>query len=212
MIHTAGLLSANKFNFKILSFVSMLLISIVIFSSCSKTETNVNANNEFVLESVLNSLGLDKEDAIEKFSIDNNGELGKILYCNIPVEMNLEFENNKLLRIRYDFGTNTDVALKFANEVYKSIEQKYGECDTYKTLPGRIEGLTVEKYLSDDLMQYKEYWIDTDVDFSAIIPEKYTKSKRVDLGIGIDKIPQDETITEVYIGGIVNSINTVKLN
>ena len=61
-------------------------------------------------------------------------------------------------------------------------------------------------------MQYQEYWIDSDVDFKGLVPEEYKDTKRVDLGIGINKLPADDPITIVYIGGIINSANTQKLS
>lgn len=193
------------------------IINRIIFSgqrqlSENKTEaTAVISNNDFLIENVLSILGADEAELSKKFVADANGEFTNIIYDGMPIKIELEFENSQLLRVQYNFGANTDEAFKFADEAQKIFEQRWGESDTYETLPNRIKGLTVDKYLSSDILQYKEYWIDTDVDFSGIIPREYENTKRVDLGIGVNKIPTDEVTTVVYIGGIINSINTTKL-
>lgn len=211
MIHTVGHLSESKYRKKYI-IVCAIIFFVFIFSSCGKSEDSNGANDNFQLESALKVLGADETEIPKSFTVDDTDEIADIVYDDVPVKIKLEFENGKLLRIQYNFGTNTDTAFKFVNEVQKEFEQKWGKSDTYETLPDRIKGLTVENYLSSDIMQYKEYWIDTDIDFAGIVPKKYESSKRVDLGIGINKIPVEETITVVYIGGIVNSTNTTKLS
>ena len=78
--------------------------------------------------------------------------------------------------------------------------------------PDRIEGLTLDDYLKSDVYQFKEYWIDSGVTFDGMVPEEYQASKRIDLGIGIYRYPLEEVETIVYVGGIVNSTGTRKLN
>lgn len=211
MIHTVGHLSVSKF-WKIFITVCLMVCSVFIFSSCANVEDGNRPNNDFQFESALKVLGADETEVSKSFTVDDTGELADIVYDDTSVKIKLEFENGKLLKIQYNFGTNTDAAFKFVNEVQKKFEQKWGDSDTYETLPDRIKGLTVDKYLSSDIVQYKEYWIDTNIDFNGIVPKEYENSKRVDLGIGINKIPTDEPITVVYIGGIVNSTNTTKLS
>lgn len=170
---------------------------------------------EFDLDTVLNALGTDEADISEKIVLDENDEPEDIIYGNMLINQKLEFVNGKkleyvngkLFRVMYNFGTETESAFEFINKIQDALEDKYGESDTYDNLPDRIEGLTVEEYLEDDLPQYKEYWIGTNIDFDGIVPEEYVDSKRVDLGIGIYRYPMEETITVVYIGGIVNSTN-----
>lgn len=63
-------------------------------------------------------------------------------------------------------------------------------------------------------MEIVSSWSNTLVnnDFPGLVPEEYKDTKRVDLGIGINKLPADEPITIVYIGGIINSANTQELS
>ena len=164
-------------------------------------------------ETVVNNLGKDKEVILEEFNVTDEGEQsGKItedfIYNDVPVEINFEFMNDKLFRVRYNFGTEAESALMFVNELMSIFEERYGESDTYPTMPDRIEGLTLENYLKDDVAQYKEYWIDSGVEFDGMVPEEYQASRRIDLGIGMYRYPYEEVQTVVFVGGIVNIPDT----
>lgn len=210
MTHTAGHLSESKATIK--RVIAFFLSTFVIFSFSACTEINKDSDVDvFQLDSIIGVLGIDKTQLPEIFGLDDVNSY-KSTYDNVPIEIKSEFEGDKLLRIQYNFGTETDAAFKFVNEMKSAFETKYGKSDTYETLPNRIEGLTVNEYLTSDTMQYQEYWIDSDVKFEGFVPEEYKDTKRVDLGIGINKLPSDEPITIVYIGGIVNSTNTQKLS
>lgn len=41
-----------------------------------------------------------------------------LIYHDIAVKVSLEFENEKLFRVRYDFGNETDNAFSFVEELY----------------------------------------------------------------------------------------------
>lgn len=186
---------------KALLLAFILLLSVALLPACSGV---IEEKNTFSVEAIADSLGNTREDAAKKLAFDAGSDTKTVTYEDAEAEMKLEFENDRLFRVHYDFGTNTDAAFKFVNELYKAVEEKYGESDTYETMPDRIYGLTEEAYLSGDVEQYKEYWIDTDVDFGGV---EVKNSKRVDLGIGFKRFPT----ADVYIGGIINSINTTKL-
>lgn len=201
MIETAGWALKNK---KVVTGIIFLLLVCIFatFSSCNA----VKENNGFQTENVIRVLGKGQAEISE---LEDTAEF---LYNGVSVKTKYEFENDKLIRIQYNFDTETDTAFRFVNEVKAVLEEKFGKSNTYETLPNRIEGLTIDEYLASDTMQYQEYWIDSGVDFTGLVPEEYKDTKRVDLGIGINKLPADEPITIVYIGGIVNSINTQKLS
>ena len=200
MIETSEWALKNK---KVVTGIIFLLLVCIsaTFSSCN----TVKENNGFQTENVIRVLGKGQDEISE---LEDTAEF---LYNGVTVKMKYEFKNDKLMRIQFDFGAEMNTAFQFVNEVKAALEEKYGKSDTYETLPNRIEGLTVDEYLTSDTMQYLEYWIDSGVDFTGLMPEEYKDTKRVDLGIGINKLPADEPITIVYIGGIVNSINTKKL-
>ena len=210
MIHTVGHLSGNKTIAKRVVAFFLSTFMIFTFSACADIG-NESAMDVFQADSIIGVLGIDKTQLPETLTLDDANSY-KSTYDNVPVEIKYEFEEDKLLRIQYNFGTETDTAFKFINETMSTFEQKYGKSDTYETLPNRIEGLTVNEYLANDTMQYQEYWIDSDVDFKGLVPEEYKDTKRVDLGIGINKLPADDPITIVYIGWIINSANTQKLS
>ena len=199
MIETAGLALKNK---KVVTGIVFLLFVCNTFLSCNA----VKENNGFQTENVIRVLGKGQTEISE---LEDTTEF---LYNGVSVKTKYEFENDKLIRIQYNFDTETDTAFRFVNEVKAVLEEKFGKSYTYETLPNRIEGLTIDEYLASDTMQYQEYWIDSGVDFTGLVPEEYKDTKRVDLGIGINKLPADEPITIVYIGGIINSTNTQKLS
>ena len=204
MKHT-GFLTRNLF-FKALPLMLILLISSVLLSSCD-VKVDTTDNSGFAIESIVGSLGKERADALRELAFDNNAETKSITYNDVSAEMTLEFENDRLFRVYYDFGDANDTALKFANELCGVVEQKYGASDTYETLPDHIKDLTLDSYLAGNVEQYKEYWIDTDIDFTEIRPDAEKLSKRIDLGVGIYRLPS----ARVYIGGIINSSNTTKL-
>lgn len=196
----------TKTFFKALPLMLILLISSVLLSSCAVNVDNTDDSN-FAIESIVSSLGKERADALRELGFDNDTKTKSITYDDVSAEMTLEFENDRLFRVYYDFGETNDTALKFANELCGLVEQKYGASDTYETLPDRIKDLTLDAYLAGSVEQYKEYWIDTDIDFAEIHPDAEKLSKRIDLGVGIYRLPS----ARVYIGGIINSSNTTKL-
>lgn len=205
MSDTAGQVLKNKKVVTGIIFFLFVCMSVT-FSSCNAVKENNGENNGFQTENIIRVLGKGQDE------ISELEDAAEFLYNGVSVKTKYEFENDKLMRIQYTFGTETDTAFRFVNEVKAALEGKFGKSDTYETLPNRIEGLTIDEYLASDTMQYQEYWIDSGVDFAGLVPEEYKDTKRVDLGIGINKLPADEPITIVYIGGIVNSINTQKLS
>lgn len=127
-------------------------------------------------------------------------------FKDTAVKIKLIFLNNVLFRIEYDFGSQNEAALNFANEAYLLFSQKYGKSDTYQR-SDRIEGLSFEEYRDGGNLQYIEHWTDKVDFFDSVIPEEYRDTKRVDLGIRIDKRQQEDSFqTVVYVGGMVNSI------
>lgn len=217
MTHTVGhLLGNNKIRRNIV-IILLLSISCMLLTACREKQVENGKFHSLQTENVVSSLGKDKDAILEEFNVSDEGEQsGRItedfIYNGVPVEINFEFLNDKLLRVRYDFGTEAESALMFADELMSTFEEKYGKSDTAPTLPDRIEGLTLENYLKDDIAQYKEYWIDSGVTFDGMVPEEYQASKRIVLGIGIYRYPMEKVETIVYVGGIVNNTETRKLN
>ena len=201
-------------------FLSCILLVIIVCGTLYLGISRSSTDPEFQslqAETVVNNLGKNKDVILVEFNVTDEGDQsGRItedfIYNDVPVEINFEFMNDKLFRVRYNFGTEAESALLFADELMSTFEEKYGESDTYPTMPDRIEGLTLENYLKDDIAQYKEYWIDSGVTFDGMVPEEYQASRRIDLGIGMYRYPFEEVQTVVYVGGIVNDTNTRKLN
>jgi hypothetical protein len=171
-------------------------------------------------EAVLNILGTEKDELVEMFDgllneRTENPDLlvlsSKMKYNETDVDITFELFNDRLFRIRYNFGEEADEAVAFVIESYSKIISEYGESDTYESLPDRIEGINVELYSSDNIYERKEYWIGTDVNFENMVPEQYLNKKRIDLGLGISKVPAEPSKNIVYIGGIVNNIHTTKI-
>lgn len=217
MIHTVGYLLGNKKIRRNIVIILLLSISCMLLTACGGKQAENDRFHSLQAENVVNNLGKDKDAILEEFNVTDEGEQsGRItedfIYNGVPVEINFEFLNDKLLRVRYDFGTEAESALMFADEMMSAFEEKYGESDTYPTMPDRIEGLTLDNYLKDDVAQYKEYWIDSGVTFDGMVPEEYRASKRIDLGIGMYRYPYEEVQTVVYVGGIVNTADTRKLD
>ena len=217
MVHIDRHRLENKFK------ISNLLICFLCFylAACSTLNNGKNnLLNKFNPDEVIQILGLEKAATIEKFAeIVNENDKNKdevlikesFVYNNEPIEVKLIFENDILFRVQYNFKDKNETAFKFKDEVISKIKGKYGETDTYVTLPNRIEGLTCERYLEENQPQYKEYWIGDNKDLSKAIPNKYKESKRVDLGIEINKIKKEKTETVIVIGGIVNNNETKKI-
>ncbi|MBP3544654.1 MAG: hypothetical protein J6J86_10535 [Lachnospiraceae bacterium] len=148
-------------------------------------------------------------EASSNYSLSGYALTQELLYNDVSVQAALEFENEKLFRVQYYFRSENEAAFSFAQEAYTLLVANYGESDTYETMPDRVEGLTLEEYLKNDEPDYQEYWIGSEVSFEGMLLEEYKDSKRIDLGIGIKKLPMKEsTETVVYIGGIVNSADT----
>ena len=221
MTHIVGhLLPTYHLNKKLIKFVLISFTMFLLFSCVGCEKANTNDEKVITTETAISLLGMEKEELFDTFDglLEERSENPDILELSSKMKYNenavgiaFELLNGRLFRIQYNFGEEADDAFSFALESYSKIISKYGESDTYESLPNRIEGLDVNLYLSDNIYERKEYWIGTDVDFAEIVPKEYENSKRVDLGIGINKIPADKTITMVYIGGIINSINTTKL-
>ena len=217
MTHTVGHLLGNKKIRRNIVIILLLSISCMLLAACGGKQAENDRFYSLQAENVVNNLGKEKDAILEEFNVTDEGEQsGRItedyIYNGVPVEINFEFLNGKLLRVRYDFGTEAESALMFADEMMSAFEEKYGESDTYPTMPDRIEGLTLENYLKDDIAQYKEYWIGSGVTFDGMVPEEYRASKRIDLGIGMYRYPYEEVQTVVYVGGIVNTADTRKLD
>lgn len=138
MIHTVGHLSGNKTIAKRVVAFFLSTFMIFTFSACADIG-NESAMDVFQADSIIGVLGIDKTQLPETLTLDDANSY-KSTYDNVPVEIKYEFEEDKLLRIQYNFGTETDTAFKFINETMSTFEQKYGKSDTYETLPNRIEG------------------------------------------------------------------------
>ena len=214
MMYTVGNLLKNK-KIKI-NTVVIFAISFVLLTSCGEQQAENDLFHSLQAENVVNNLGKEKEVILEEFNTSDEGEASaklaeNFIYNEIPVEISFEFLGEKLFRVRYDFGTETESAFMFIDELMSTFEEKYGKSDTYETMPDRIAGLTIENYLKDDIAQYKEYWIDSGVTFEGMVPEEYQDTRRIDLGIGIYRYPYDEIETTVYVGGIVNDTGSRRL-
>lgn len=213
MIYTVRHLLENKKMRNNVIFIFLLTVSLTLLASCGEKQDENDLHYIFQVENVVNNLGKDKEVILSEFNISEEGEelvelTEDFIYNDASVKVEFEFLNDKMFRVRYNFGTETDAAFVFIDELMSTFKEKYGQSDPYNTLPDRIEGLTLESYLKDDIPQYKEYWIDSGVTFEGMVPEEYQDTRRIDLGIGIYRFPMEEVETVIYVGGIVNPTGT----
>lgn len=216
MMYTVGKLLENRKTRRNTVVIFLFMISFVLLTSCGEQQTENDLFHSLQVENVVNNLGKEKEVILGEFNTSDGGEESaklteNFIYNETSVEISFEFLGEKLFRVQYDFGTETESAFMFIDELMSTFEEKYGKSDTYETMPDRIAGLTIENYLKDDIIQYKEYWIDSGVTFEGMVPEEYQDTRRIDLGIGIYRYPYDEIETTVYVGGIVNNTGTRKL-
>lgn len=214
MMTIVGYHSANKY-YKIISIIMM--VCCLFFTACSSGNSKPNNSMDYLnSDYVTEILGKSKSEISEMFTdLINADELSKneyklttsFVYNNQDISIKLIFENDILLRVQYDFENKNETALEFSKDMYDKFNTKFGECATYPTMPNRIEKLTYESYKSGNQHSYQEFWKMENGIFDAIIPEKYKDSKRVDIGIIINKKLKgnSEIYTDVLVGGIVNN-------
>lgn len=177
MLHITGHRKINK-SFR-LTLCMVMLCCMLTGCGASKEQNNGPIQN-LNPEKVISLLGKEKQEVLKLFETviaDAASETDEIAlnesmkYKDAAAEIKLIFENDVLFRVQYDFKEKNDLAFEFKDGLYKQLKETYGDPDTYPTMPDRIEGLSLETYMSDEQFQYKEYWIDANEDLNKAVPE-----------------------------------------
>lgn len=201
----------------ILLIVSSLILVCLYLTACGLEDKAPQNYMEYLnSKNVVDIVGKDKNEILTMFAdvISDNEQKGnqyilteKMVFNKQDVAISFIFENEILFRVQYDFGNNSETALEFAKEMYSEFTEKLGSSDTYPSMPNRIEQLTYEKYRTENQPYYQEYWMMENEIFKDIIPEKFKNTKRVDVGIIINRKPKTSTeiYTDITVGGTINN-------
>ena len=156
---------------KKLSFpVWLLIITLVLpFGGCQKNadDTDLSALALEQLfgekkESVLQELGINSEEDILKEEKDESQQVITLkkhyAYKEREAELQLLFQNDIFFGVAYLFSGAAEEAYQYVDSVLEGMEAKYGEPDTYPSLPNRLKNLSFEQLKESGTGEKREIW------------------------------------------------------